>query len=118
MLDSRVRKALGHAVEKTSINDAIYAGGSLIADFMIPPVALYGAAIDRAITKYPYDLRRSEQLMNEAGFVRGSDGMYGGADGRFVIESKANASSDNDTHADLYPHIGKLIAIDGLGSES
>ena len=95
ILDPRVRKALAHSVEKSGINEAIYAGGSLLADFMIPPVALYGGPIDRAIAKYPYDLRRSEQLMNEAGFTRGNDGMYAGAEGRFVVESKANASSDN-----------------------
>jgi peptide/nickel transport system substrate-binding protein len=95
ILDGRVRKALAHTVDKAPINDAIYAGSSLLADFMIPPVALYGAAIDRAITKYPYDLRRSEQLMNEAGFAKASDGLYAGAEGRFTVESKTNASSDN-----------------------
>ena len=95
ILDPRVRKALAHAVEKSAINDAIYSGNSLLADFMIPPVALYGAAIDRAIPKYPYDLRRSEQLMNEAGFTKGNDGMYASAEGRLVVESKTNASSDN-----------------------
>ena len=95
ILDSRVRKAFAHSVDKAAINDAIYSGASLLADFMIPPVALYGGAIDRAITKYPYDLRRSEQLMNEAGFTKGADGMYTGADGRFVVEAKTNASTDN-----------------------
>jgi len=95
ILDARVRKALAYTVEKDSINEAVYAGGSLVADFMIPPVALYGAAIDAAITKYPYDPRRAEQLMNEAGFTKGADGMYASADGRFVVEAKTNASSDN-----------------------
>jgi len=95
ILDGRIRKAFTHTVQKDQINDAVYAGGSLVADFMIPPVALYGAAIDRAITKYPYDTRRAEQLMNEAGYTKGADGMYAGADGRLVVEAKTNASSDN-----------------------
>lgn len=96
ILDSRVRKAFAHTVERASINEAIYAGGSLVADFMMPPISTYGAAIDRAVTKYPYDVRRGEQLMNEAGFGKGADGMYASpTDGRLIVEAKTNASSDN-----------------------
>jgi peptide/nickel transport system substrate-binding protein len=96
ILDSRVRKALAHTVEKSSINEAVYAGGSLVADFMIPAISAYGGAIDRSIAKYPYDLRRGEQLMNDAGFTRAADGMFASAaEGRFVVEAKTNASADN-----------------------
>lgn len=96
ILDRRVRKAFAHTVDKAAINDAVYGGGSLVADFMIPPVSLYGAAIDRAIPKYTYDLRRSEQLMNEVGFTKGADGTYTSlGDGRLTLEAKTNASGDN-----------------------
>ncbi len=96
ILDHRIRKALAHAVDKAAINDAIYAGDSLLSDFMIPPLSSYGTAIDRAIPKFPYDLRRSEQLMNEAGFTRGQDALYASpGEGRFAVEAKTNASGDN-----------------------
>jgi len=96
ILDSRVRKAFAHTVDKAAINEAIYGGGSLVADFMIPPVSMYGAAIDRVIPKYTLDLRRSEQLMNEIGFTKGADGMYASpTEGRFTVQVQTNASGDN-----------------------
>jgi peptide/nickel transport system substrate-binding protein len=83
-------------VDKAAINEAIYAGGSIVADFMVPPVAQYGSAIDRAIPKHPLDPRRSEQLMNEMGFTKGADGMYSSpTEGRFRVELQTNASGDN-----------------------
>ncbi len=45
--------------------------------------------------KYPLDLRRSEQLMAEAGFTKGSDGIYTHpVDGRFRAELKTAAAPD------------------------
>src|SRR5213075_2616634 len=65
-------------------------------DFLIPAISMYGGAIDSAIQKYPFDPRASEQLMDEAGFTKGSDGAYARAtDGRLVVELKTNASADN-----------------------
>jgi peptide/nickel transport system substrate-binding protein len=41
------------------------------------------------VTKYPYDLRRAEQLMGEAGLTRGSDGTYAVGGDRFSPELRA-----------------------------
>jgi peptide/nickel transport system substrate-binding protein len=96
ILDRRVRKSLAHAVDKSAINDAVYDGNSPPVDFLIPAISMYGAAIDRVIPKYPFDSRASEQLMNEAGFTKGSDGAYvSPTEGRMVVELKTNASADN-----------------------
>src|SRR5207249_6427601 len=35
-----------------------------------------------AAAKYPFDLRRAEQLLNEAGWTRGGDGMFRNAAGQ------------------------------------
>ncbi len=93
--DPRVRKALGHAVDKAALNEALYHGEGVFADVMVSPASRYGAAVDRAITKYPFDLRRTEQLMREAGFARAGDGPYTGPEGRFSLEAKTNAAADN-----------------------
>lgn len=94
ILDVRVRRALAHALDKQAVLDATYEGEGIIGDIMIPPMADYYPAIDRAIVKYPYDLRRSEQLMNEAGFRKGQDGFFASGDGRFAPELKTNASAE------------------------
>ncbi len=95
LLDARVRRALASAVDKGPIDDAVFDGQFPIADSMIPPTTEAGRAVDAAITKYPFDLRRSEELMAQAGFTRGPDGFYASASqGRFAAEIKVNANRD------------------------
>lgn len=89
----QVRKAFAHAIDRPALNDAVYLGKGIITDTPIAPSAPYYADLDRALSHYPYDPRRVEQLMLEAGFTRGADGSYGGADGeRFSVEIKANST--------------------------
>lgn len=88
---------MAHAVDKEPINEVAYAGQSLLSDSPIAPTSQMGRAVDQAITKYPFDLRRSEALMAEAGMTRGSDGTYTSpSEGRFTSEIKTNAASDNE----------------------
>ncbi len=95
LLDARVRKALASAVDKGPINEAVFDGQFPIADSMIPPTTEAGRVVDAAITKYPFDLRKSEELMAEAGFTRGPDGFYASAgQGRIATEIKVNANRD------------------------
>lgn len=96
-LDVRVRRALAHAIDKEGINEAVFEGQGLPADTRVLPTLDYFGAADRAISKYPFDLRRSEQLMNEAGYVKGPDGIFASADGsRFEGQDwiSANAQSE------------------------
>jgi peptide/nickel transport system substrate-binding protein len=97
LLDARVRKALAHTIDKHAINEALYSGEGILADFIISPKSEFGPAAESAIVRYPLDIRRSEQLMNEAGFSRGADGMYTmPGEGRFSSEVKTNAAADNE----------------------
>jgi peptide/nickel transport system substrate-binding protein len=88
-----VRQALAHAVDKHSLTETVYHGEEPISDFMLFPTSRWGAAAESTIVRYPYDLRRSEQLMAEAGFIRGPDGIFGGAAaGRFRAELKTTSA--------------------------
>ena len=94
LLDLRVRRALAHALDKQAINDAIYDGAGIMADTIVPPQMWYFAQVDRAINRYPNDIRRTEQLMAEAGYSRAADGVFThAAQGRFRAELRTNASS-------------------------
>ncbi len=102
ILDIRVRRALAHAIDRQALNDGVYEGEALLADSMVLPSADYFAAVDRVIAKYPYDLRRADQLMTEAGFTRGSDGFFTNpTDGRFSPEMKTNATQDLATELSI-----------------
>ncbi len=98
LLDVRVRRAITHAIDRQAQNEGVFEGEAILADSMVPPFAPYFADTERAIMKYPYDPRRSEQLMNEVGWSRGTDGVFAspGA-GRFSLELKVNASIEGGT---------------------
>jgi peptide/nickel transport system substrate-binding protein len=89
LLDLRVRRALAHGIDKVALGEALWAGEVRMIDTIFAPTLSYYDQIDRAIVKYPFDVRRSEQLMNEAGFTKGADGFYTSpSDGRFSPEVK------------------------------
>jgi ABC-type transport system substrate-binding protein len=65
-------------------------------------MSVWGEAAQRGAVAYPYDLRRSEQLMADAGFSRGADGLYGSpGGGRLTFEVKTNAASDNESEVSI-----------------
>lgn len=76
ILDVRVRQALAHAFDKQGINEALIGGKALITDSMTSPRAPYAQLVDAALTKYPFDTRRTQQLLEQAGLVRRADGFY------------------------------------------
>ena len=89
LLDVRVRRALAHTADRASLSEALWAGEVRMIETIFAPTLSYYDAIDRAIIKYPYDIRASERLMNEAGFTKGADGFYTSpAEGRFTPEVK------------------------------
>ena len=81
LADVRVRRAIVHGMDKQSLNDGIFDGQAIVIDTFLSPDVAYYADLDRALGKYPYDPRRSEQLMTEAGFRRDQSGFFVGASG-------------------------------------
>jgi peptide/nickel transport system substrate-binding protein len=74
--DVRVRRAIAHAINKQDSFEVVTGGRGLLADTRAHPGEVYHAQVDREITKYPYDVRRAQQLLEEAGFTRGSGGQW------------------------------------------
>lgn len=98
-LDVRVRKALAHAIDSAALNDGLFEGNGLMSDTFITRTARYYPELNRAIAKYPYDLRRTEQLMAEAGLAKGADGFYAGAAGMPIrIPFMTRAGTQTERH--------------------
>lgn len=92
LLDPQVRKALASTVDKREIGDAIYGPGLMVAsDFFLPPDSIYGPGIATTVKKYPFDPRRAEQLMSDAGFSKSADGFYTSPSGRFRTRMETSA---------------------------
>jgi len=95
--DVRVRRALAHAIDKPAINESIFSGKGLTTDSLLYPTLSYYPLIDQAVAKYPYDLRLTDQLLNEAGFTKNGAGSYAGANGvRLNLEVRNIQSAQND----------------------
>ncbi len=76
VLDVRVRRATAYALDRKALTEALTEGYGVVAETVAPPGVRYQAEVDRVAAKYPFDLRRTEQLMGEAGFAKGADGWY------------------------------------------
>ncbi len=94
LLDVRVRRALAHAIDRPTINDAINSGVGLEADYYLPTTGRWGPEVQRGSVKHGYDLQLSEQLMREAGFEKDADGIYSSsAEGQFNVEVRTAAGA-------------------------
>jgi peptide/nickel transport system substrate-binding protein len=113
LLDARVRKALAYAVDKAALNDALFEGEGILTETPIPPTSGYFAEVDRAATKYPFDVRRTEQLMAEAGYIRGGDGMWGHPlAGRFEAELAVLQSPQNENEMHIMAAVWRQYGFD------
>jgi peptide/nickel transport system substrate-binding protein len=107
LVDVRVRRALAHATDRQALADGLTEGMGSIADTLVLPQVEYFADLERAVTKYPYDPRRADQLLNEVGYVKGGDGIYvSPTDGRFAMEVSVAAGARNETEV--------VVISDGL----
>ncbi|HEY3117875.1 MAG TPA: ABC transporter substrate-binding protein [Chloroflexota bacterium] len=82
IFDLRVRKAIAHSLDKGAIIDGLYTGLGSAADTFVRREAPFFSDVDRAITKYPYDPRKTEQFMSEAGFTKDREGFFADAAGQ------------------------------------
>jgi peptide/nickel transport system substrate-binding protein len=84
--DVRVRRALVHAIDREEIANVATNGLAPPAVVSLTPGHPWFARMEAAAGKYPFDLRRTEQLLNEAGWTRGGDGQYRNAGQLFDLE--------------------------------
>jgi ABC-type transport system substrate-binding protein len=102
-----MRRALAFAIDKRTAVDILSAGKGLLTHTITAPTVDYYPEIERVIQKYGYDPRRSQQLFEEIGFVRGPDGLFARRDGRpMKIGVWSSAGTKNEQEAATY--------IDGL----
>jgi peptide/nickel transport system substrate-binding protein len=80
-LDVRVRRALAHGVDAVTANEVLNRGRGLVTGTVTSPNVDFYAEIDRVTTKYPFDPARAQQIMEEAGYARGGDGLFHARDG-------------------------------------
>jgi peptide/nickel transport system substrate-binding protein len=97
LLDVRVRQALISGIDREVLNQTLTDGLGGTIDTWAPPNLDYFPAVDRAIKKYPYNPQLTSQLLEEAGFKKGADGIYADPAGaRLSLEMKYQADPQYD----------------------
>lgn len=71
--DVRVRQAIAHAVDKDALAKVVWYGYGKPAVSAVPSTLT--SFHDATVPKYPFDLKKAETLLDEAGFKRGADGV-------------------------------------------
>jgi peptide/nickel transport system substrate-binding protein len=84
ILDVRVRRALLHAIDRETLTAAMTDGLGPISHTAIPPLDPKWEWVKDAVVQYPYDPRRTQQLLAEAGWQRGGDGVLADTAGERV----------------------------------
>ncbi len=97
LADVRVRRAIVHTVDRQALNEGMFEGIGYPTESFLPESEPMYADLDRAMTKYPLDPRRAEQLMGEAGFTRDNGGLFADATGkRFRLDFLVSSGPENE----------------------
>jgi peptide/nickel transport system substrate-binding protein len=112
LLDVRVRRAISHAVDRQAVDEGTFDGKAGVLETYVTPQASYFAELDRAIAKYPYDPRRTEQLMNEAGLTKDGDGLFSRGGERFRPDYWITAGTQSERAAAIIAESWRRAGID------
>jgi len=69
-----VRQALAYALDRDAMVQAIYNGYGVVGQGTMPTLS-FAYAPEQITTKYTYDIKKAEQLLDAAGWVKGGDGI-------------------------------------------
>ncbi len=95
LMNVDTRRALLHAIDRQQMSDVFLAGLAPVADSFVNPSQAAYKAVESNIVRYPFDVRRAQQLIEGLGYTKGADGMYQDAGGqKLTVEDKTTAGDD------------------------
>lgn len=94
LTDVRMRRALLHAINRQEMVDVFLAGLVPVADSIWSPEEPEAPELQSAIVRYPYDPRRSIEILEGMGLPKNAEGRYLDANGQplsFELRTRAHA---------------------------
>lgn len=89
--DQKVRQALMYGLNRAEIVEIIY--GNYANTLNIPESSVSWAYTDENIEPYEFDIEKAKQLLDEAGWVAGADGVREKNGEKFTIDFSATADN-------------------------
>jgi peptide/nickel transport system substrate-binding protein len=101
--DVRVRQALAHIIDRQALLEVLTNNTAILRDlYTHPKEDFYDIVAQAAPIRYRPDQRRAQQLLEEAGFTRSTDGAWRTPSGeRFTLESWYLASGTNERESHI-----------------
>jgi peptide/nickel transport system substrate-binding protein len=112
--DVRVRQALAFAIDRALLTEVITVGKGLLREiYTHPQMDYYQTVLSAVTTRYEYDPRRVEGLLQQAGFTRGADGFWLTPNGeRFTLEQWYLAGATNERDSIILVDTFRRLGID------
>ncbi|MBI3535971.1 MAG: peptide ABC transporter substrate-binding protein, partial [Chloroflexi bacterium] len=111
--DVRVRQAVAYGTNRKDMNDKILFGKSNLMDTTAPKTHWAYPKDDSTIVKYPFDTKKAEALLDDAGWVKGADGVRAKAGQRFSITFSTTAGNKpREAVAQIFQANMKAIGIE------
>jgi len=93
-----VRQAFLHGIDRESLVQVLTDGLGQVADSWVGPTDEARGQVAASIPQYPYDPTRAQQLLAEAGWIRGPGGVltHQASGDPFRVDARADVDADSD----------------------
>ena len=115
LLDPEFRRALAYTVDNDEIVDKVYDGAGEPGVSIIPP--FYDTYFWPPEDEYEFDLDTANQMLDDAGYERGTDGIRTMPDTGEPISLRLHARSDSEYSKETMEFYSEWLADVGIESE-
>jgi peptide/nickel transport system substrate-binding protein len=115
--DPKFRHALAYAVDTDKIVEVAYQGGADPGSVLIPPAYSQWRWDPPADEKVTFDLDKANQLLDEAGYTKHSDGLRTMPDGSPIAPLRLFARSESKKSVDTLDFFKEWLGDLGIKSE-
>ncbi|WP_168929537.1 ABC transporter substrate-binding protein [Nocardioides sp. GY 10113] len=116
LLDPAFRHALGYAIDNDQLIEKVYQGAGLPGSTIVPPAYEYHWAPE-GDDAFSYDPERAGQLLDEAGYTEGDDGLRTMPDGSPIGTLRLFARSESPTSLDTMNFFKEWLGDIGIDAE-
>jgi peptide/nickel transport system substrate-binding protein len=117
VLDPKFRHALGYALNLPQLIQKVYQGAGLPGSTIVPPAYKAYHWEPPASQKMTFDLAKAGQLLDAAGYKKGSNGLRTLPDGKPIGTLRLAARSDSPTSLNTMSYFKQWLSDLGIDSQ-